>query len=120
MHDRSLAKLSLLMALAGLVGLFLVNLLFEPVPVRIADIDESWLGQMVSVKAEILRAATSEGDVFLDLHDGSGEIRAVVWRSVARGTGVYDLRSGDGVIVTGQIATYRGTLEIVVSKIEGW
>ncbi|MEM7813592.1 MAG: OB-fold nucleic acid binding domain-containing protein [Candidatus Aenigmatarchaeota archaeon] len=89
-----------------------------PMAVAIADVDESRLGEIVKVSGKVRRAVVSEGSVFLTIWDGSNEIKAIVWQSVARGTEVYELRPGDRIAVTGQVAVYRGELEIVASKVE--
>lgn len=117
MHDRAIAKLALVMAVVGIAGLFAVNLLLVPTALAVGEIDESRLGQIVSLDATIKTAAVNDGNVFLTLEDGGGEIKAVIWQSVARGTSVYDLRAGDEISATGQITSYRGELEIVVSKL---
>lgn len=118
MHDRHIAKLSLVMAIVGILGLFSVNLLFVPTFLAIREIDESRIGQIVSVDADIKRISVSEGHIFMTLSDETSEIKAVMWQSAARGTEAYNLTTGDAVLVTGQIANYRGELEIIVSKIE--
>ena len=117
MHDRSIAKLSLAMAIAGLSGLFLVNLLLVPTALAVGDIDQSELGRIVSVSATISDISIKDGHIFITLSDGGSEVRAVMWESVARGTDAYNLMDGDAVTVIGQIASYRGELEIVVSRI---
>ena len=118
MHDRAIAKLSLIMAGVGILGLFLVNLLIVPTFLTTAEIDSSRTGQIISVDADIKQFSVSDGHIFMTLIDGSGEIRAVMWQSSARGTEAYNLSVGDAVLVTGQIANYRGELEIIVSKLE--
>jgi exonuclease VII large subunit len=118
MHDRSLAKLSLVMGAIGLAGLFLVNLLLVPTALAVGDITESRAGQIVAIEGIVKQAYTNDGHVFLVLNDGGDEIRAVVWQSTARGTGAYNLAAGDAVRITGQVTSYRGELEIVVSGVE--
>ena len=118
MHDRAIAKLSLIMAVVGILGLFLVNLLIVPTFLTTAEIDSSRTGQIISVDADIKQFSVSDGHIFMTLIDGSGEIRAVMWQSSARGTEAYNLSVGDAVLVTGQVTNYRGELEIVVSKLE--
>jgi len=118
MHDRQIAKLSLVMAVVGILGLFLVNLLIVPTFLTVGEIDETRVGQIVSVDSDIKRISISEGHVFMTLDDGTGELKAVMWQSAARDTGAYNLSVGDAVLVTGQIANYRGELEIVVSRLE--
>jgi hypothetical protein len=45
-------------------------------------------------------------------------MRAVYWESEARGdNAAYSLKAGERAAVTGQVATYRSELELVVKKI---
>lgn len=118
MNDRALAKLSLVMVAAGILGLFLVNLLIVPEILTTGEIDDSRLGQIVSLDADVKRISVSDGNIFMTLVDNIGEIKAVMWQSAARGTEAYNLTAGDAVLVTGQITNYRGEIELIVSKIE--
>jgi exonuclease VII large subunit len=117
MQNIGIAKLGLAMAVIGIAGLFAVDLLWTPEELLIRDIDSAKNGLIVSVEAEIARTSVKDGNVFWTLTDNGSALKAVVWKSVAHGTDVYSLKEGDFVRATGQIANYRGEIEMVVSKV---
>jgi len=119
MNDRTLAKISLVMAIFGLFGLLVINLFIVPTAVLIGEINDGRLGEIISVDADVKSMSTSNGHIFFTLADGSGEIRAVMWQSVVKtNTDAHNIGAGDAVLVTGQITSYRGDLEIIISKLE--
>ena len=115
--DKSLFRLSLCAAAAGLFALVAVAILIEPKHVAIAEITESDAGGLVVVRGEISSYSSKDENVFITLND-SAAIRIVLFsREAGKQPWVYDLKKRDAISVQGRVQVYRGELEIVAEKI---
>lgn len=115
--DKSLFRVSLAVAAAGLLALVAITLVIEPKEMKIRDITGSAAGQSVSVKGVVDSYLTKDGNVFITLND-SAAIKIVVFsREAAKQPWVYDLKKGDIISAAGKVQVYRNELEIVAEKI---
>ncbi|HLC67632.1 MAG TPA: OB-fold nucleic acid binding domain-containing protein [archaeon] len=112
MKDEKLVKLSLAVALAGIVALFMIILFIGPDMTTIGSLSEKDAGKHVVLNATVLTKSTSGNNVFMTIYDGTGNITAVVFN--ARVT----VKSGDNVTVTGQVNVYKGELEIIADLVK--
>ena len=117
MDDVTLTKVSLVAALVGIGGLLAVSQLLQPDMLRIADISSSDAGKIVTVEGRLSGLAERNGNYFLTVDDGS-QIKAVIFESGARRIPeAARLSKNDKVSVTGQVALYKGELEIIVQAL---
>ena len=116
MEDRLLAKISLVLAIVGVVALFFVVESIKPRGVRIGEIGYSMVGETIIVNASVKDISSRGGHVFLKLFDGN-QIGAVMFeRDARRQPEVYNLSENDFITVVGEVNDYRGDLEIVVKS----
>ncbi|GEM_PF-2488516 len=117
MDDATLAKASLIVALAGIAGIAAVSYTLEPESTFIADIDGADSGKIMKVTGSLSGLSQRDGNYFLTIDDGS-EIDAVIFESDARKMGgLAGLKKGASVEATGRVAVYRGELEIIVQAL---
>jgi DNA/RNA endonuclease YhcR with UshA esterase domain len=117
MDDASVAKIALAASIAGIAGLFVLSQAMQPEQVKIADIDASDTGDIVLIEGKLTSASEREGNYFFTVNDGS-EIRVVVFESSARRIpDAASARRGDSAKVAGQVAIYRGELEIIAQAL---
>ena len=111
-----MAKISLVLAIVGVVALFFVVESIKPRGVRIGEIGYSMVGETIIVNASVKDISSRGGHVFLKLFDGN-QIGAVMFeRDARRQPEVYNLSENDFITVVGEVNDYRGDLEIVVKS----
>ncbi len=116
--DEKLKRISLVLALVGLVLIYVVVLLIEPQIVAVKDLDEKDVGKQVLLNGTILSYRTSDGHVFIEVTDGTGNITTVMFERAARNQKrVYDLKKGDKITVNGQVSVYKSEIEIIANSI---
>lgn len=116
--DSQIKKISLLVALIGLLLIFVAATWSEPQQIAITDITADGSGRTVLVNGTAESVRVSEGNVFLKVSDGTGNITAVMFERTARDNPeVYQLKKYDNVTVKGQVNIYKSELEIIASSI---
>lgn len=95
-----------------------VTLLAEPVnvaPLRlVSEIGAETVGQWVGLQGFITEVVPFSAGVKLTLDDGSGEIVVLLWQDLYDAlSAAATLEEGAGVAVCGQVAEYRGQLELI-------
>ena len=114
MDDRSITKLAFVVAIIGIAGIFAVVNLLEPSEMSIAEIDSSNAGDIVTITGDVSRTGESAGTYFFTITNG-GSIKTVVFASTApKIPEIDEISKNDRVEVTGQVALYKGELEIIV------
>lgn len=110
--------LSLAMAVAGLVALFIITLSIEPREITVSEISSELSGQVVVASGTISSYFSKEGNVFITLEDGAS-IKVVMFsRDAQKQPWVYDLRKGDSISVQGRVQLYKNELEIVAESVK--
>ena len=115
--DSQLMKLSFAITVIGIVSLFLIVQLIEPLFVRIGDINEAMSGQLIMTEGKISSFNTNDGHIFLTLSDKSGEIKVVMFKNQVTDSN-YELKNSDEIRVEGSVSIYENELEIIAEKIE--
>jgi RecJ-like exonuclease len=115
--DSQLMKLSFAITVIGVVSLFFIVQLIEPLFVRIGDINEAMSGQLIVTEGSISAISTTDGIVFLTL-SGNGTIDVVVFSKDAEKNNAYELKIDDTVRIEGRVSIYENKLEIIGEKIE--
>jgi exonuclease VII large subunit len=115
--DSQLIRLSFAIAVAGVVVLFFVVQLTEPLAVRIVEINEAMSGQSVITNGTVSSLSIKDGNIFFTLSDEEA-IKVVIFKKDAEKNEAYQLENGDKIRVEGKVSIYRDELEIVVEKIE--
>lgn len=109
--QEALPRLSIAVALAGLLSLFIVGASLDA-RVLLKDVDWSDEGQRVKACGAVEGKRTSRnGHTFFTLNDNSGKISIVVFNST-RST----VPKGR-VCVAGEVNVYRGKLEIIAKTV---
>jgi DNA/RNA endonuclease YhcR with UshA esterase domain len=113
MKEGQILGLSLAVSTMGLVLLFFLSGIQDPVPVSYISPDD--IGSRVYVKGEVSNVvASAEGHVFLTLQDDSGSVKVAIFKSVTKN--VYCLDDGRSVALRGTVDEFRGEIEIVPAK----
>ncbi|MBY6294012.1 hypothetical protein GLU60_01330 [Nanohaloarchaea archaeon H01] len=94
----------------GMIHVSSQNIL--PDKIAIDKIDSSMSGSMVRAEGEISSKGFSGGNLFLTLKDGNSSIKVVKFNAEDR------FSEGVNVVVEGEVAIYRGEMEIIASEIE--
>jgi RecJ-like exonuclease len=114
MDDSALLKISVAVAIIGLLGLFLYGAAGS------TAYSVSELGKLEGRTAAISGTASSmstskAGNTFFMLSDGTGQINVAVFHD--SGIDVSQLKNGASVEAKGTVQEYQGRLEIVASSI---
>jgi DNA/RNA endonuclease YhcR with UshA esterase domain len=71
----------------------------------------------VLINGTALSVSESNGNIFIKLSDGTGNLTVVMFERTARGIEIPN--EGDNITVTGQVNTYKGEVEIIANSIKG-
>ncbi len=123
MNERTLVRLCLAGSVIGIVALYFSLSLIQVPRCRTGEITPAMSGSMANVSGKVSDVYVHRnGHIFFTLNDGSGEVKVVVWDSVARALGrkginaTEDIRNGALLEVTGEVILYRGETEIVPKR----
>ena len=114
-------KMNLLCLAAAVFGIGVMCIAAEAVEakqVSIGEIGEGNLETRVFVRAMVASRRESKGNLFLELYDGTGRIRAVAFGLGKEGKRV--LAENDFAEFQGKVKMYEGSLELVVEEIREW
>ncbi len=116
MDNKLLLKVSISVALIGIIGLYIFTSSAEN-SMNVADTGD-YIGQRVTLDGVVGKPyASKDGHVFFDLSDSTGTIKAVAFRS-SNIEAAYELKEGQQITLTGKVEEYKDALEIVASKID--
>ncbi|MCD6477650.1 MAG: OB-fold nucleic acid binding domain-containing protein [Candidatus Aenigmarchaeota archaeon] len=119
MIEKDLRNVSLILSIAGLVVLF-IGVNYADVSTNISDIDNNYIGKVVSVKGEISSYFYNGKHLFFDIQDDTGKIRVVFFENVMKNQNIDPnrMKNGDVITVRGNVENYKGRLEIVGERLE--
>ncbi len=120
MEDQKIFKLALFTTIFGLVGMILTANNVMPQEVKIKDIDRGMIDKEVTLEGLVTDVSQSRSGktYFLELMDGTGKIKVVIFESAAN-----EIQKTNITIITfknrrvrviGRISEYRGSLEVIL------
>ncbi len=120
MEDKKIFKLALFTAIFGLVGMMFSANYIMPQEVKIKDINRGMLDKEVSMEGLVMDVSESQkgGTFFLELMDGTGKIKVVIFESTANEIQKTNITiktfKNRRIRVLGRITEYRGNLEVIL------
>lgn len=106
-----------------IVPLSVLDIIPLPEPVEVAslfpigELRSDNAGQMVAVEGEVAQVEGFSSGVKLTLEDGTGEVTVLLWQDLVQGLGdPAALAVGARLRVVGELALYRGRLEVVPGR----
>jgi len=117
MNDKDIRNICLVLSVIGLIVLFIgVNLVNTKT--NIGDIDESYIGKTVLISGNISSNYYNNGNVFLDVKDQTGKIKAVVFENTMKKLNINPKEISGCVEIKGSVNEYKGELEIIAERLE--
>ena len=117
LQQERISQIALLVSIAGVALLLLSAELLEARQVKIGEIDETMIGLEVRVEARVLSKYEKDNIVFMQLYDGTGKIKAVVFNASEEQRALI----GKGFAsFEGKVQLYREELELVVEEVRQW
>lgn len=113
-----IARAALCLAAAGVALLLFLDSGSAPDPVKISSIGGEMAGQQVALNARVLSSYQRGSTVFLELYDGSGKIRAVLFRPNPEKLAL--VGKNKFASFGGKVQVYGGSVELVVEAVEEW
>jgi len=120
MEDKKIFKLALFTAIFGLVGMMFSANYIMPQEVKIKDINRGMLDKEVSMEGLVMDVSESQkgGTFFLELMDGTGKIKVVIFESTANEIQKTNITiktfKNRRIRVLGRITEYHGNLEVIL------
>ena len=114
-------KINVLCIAALVLGIVVVDLASENVvaeQVKIGEIGEGLVESRARVNARIVSRRESNGNIFLELYDGTGKIKAVAFNLENESKRI--IRENNFAEFEGKIKLYKNELEIVVDRVREW
>ncbi len=113
--DKLIIRLSLVVIILGLVGLYLTSIFVEPEFVGLSEISTKNVGDVVKTRGIISSYSFSEKSktLFLDLEENGKKLSVVLFNFDEN-----PFERGDEVSVKGEVSVYEGKLEIIARDIE--
>ncbi|MBR9690745.1 hypothetical protein GOV08_03610 [Candidatus Woesearchaeota archaeon] len=109
MDEKKLLKISIIISIAGVVGLFIVSSLIHPKLISISDVDESHIGKIVAVKGEVTKIFISGNRTIIYIDDSL--VSFTIFSKV-------EIEKGKKVEITGKVEEYQDNLQIIVDKLQ--
>jgi len=120
MEDQKIFKLALFTTIFVLVGVIFAANYITPQEVKIKDMNRGMLDKEVSVEGLVTDVSKSRsgGTYFLELMDGTGKIKLIIFESEAfeiQKTGINIKNFNNRRIrVMGRVTEYHGSLEVIL------
>jgi DNA/RNA endonuclease YhcR with UshA esterase domain len=120
MEDKKIFKLALFTAIFGLVGMMFSANYVTPQKIQIKEINPGMLDKEVSVEGVVVGVSQSQkgGTYFLDLMDGTGKIKVVIFESAASEIQKTNIKIANfnnrRLNIVGRVNEYQGSLELVL------
>lgn len=108
--ESDILKACIILSIIGLGIIHISQSFIQPDKVEIDEIDETWIGNSVSINGTISSVYSSNETVFLTVEDDSGSITVV---DFDRG----NYSRGSEIEAKGYVEVYQSELEIVADEI---
>ncbi|MBI3190872.1 exodeoxyribonuclease VII large subunit [archaeon] len=76
------------------------------------EIRDDMIGKAVTLSGTVYSISEKNGNIFLNLYDGTGNIDVVAFRTSVSVT------KGQNVTVSGKVAVYNNKLEVIANEIK--
>ncbi len=117
LNEKDITNVCLLVALAGIVIIYLADTNLDPTPVTGAEITKALVGEKVLLCGKIISASSSEkGTFFLEIDDGT-QTDVVLFQNRATKENIENIEKGKQACITGTVAEYRNKMEIIATKV---
>ena len=118
MNDKTFTKFCLFGVVFGIIMIYVVSLNLNVLHVKISDIDDNYIGDIVNVSGKITKITISNGHMFFDVNDGTGKIKIVIWNGTAeyleyKGCDTNKIKEGSEIHMLANVEVYRGELELI-------
>ncbi|MGL4669350.1 MAG: OB-fold nucleic acid binding domain-containing protein [Methanobacteriaceae archaeon] len=117
--DKKIFKIALVTTLIGILGMMVFSTSINPKEMKIEEIDKNTIGEKVSIEGTVnsLKPSNSGKSYFLNLNDGTGEIKVILFESTItelkeEGVEINTFKDKK-VAIFGQVAEYKGVAEIL-------
>lgn len=120
MEDKKIFKLALFTTILGLVGMMFSANYIMPQEIKIKDMNRGMLDKEVSVEGLVTDVSQSRsgGTYFLELMDGTGKTKLVIFESTAielQKTNIsVDKFTKRRIRVEGRVTEYQGNMEVIL------
>lgn len=84
----------------------------KPQKYEIMEIRDDMIGKAVTLSGTVYSISEKNGNIFLNLYDGTGNIDVVAFRTSVSVT------KGQNVTVSGKVAVYNNKLEVIANEIK--
>ena len=118
LRQENISRIAALVSITGVSLLFLFAETLQPREVKIQEINQSLLEWNVKIDAKVLSSHQRENIAFLQLYDGTGKIKAVLFRPSEEEQPL--IAKGNFASFEGRIQLYRNELELVVERVGEW
>lgn len=112
--DQKLGKMSLLIAVVGIIMIYASTILIGSAEMKIGNITGQDVGKNILVNGTVVSYNVNNGNIFIKLSDNTGNITVVMFERTARNQ---ELNNGDIILVEGQVNVYKSELEIIANSI---
>jgi|WetSurMetagenome_2_1015567.scaffolds.fasta_scaffold978204_1 DNA/RNA endonuclease YhcR with UshA esterase domain len=120
MEDKKIFRLALCTAILGLLGMMFSANYITPQTVQIKDMNRGMLDKEVSVEGMVTGVTQSQkgGTYFLELMDGTGKIKVVIFESAASEIQKTSINienfKNRRIKIVGKVTEYQGSLEVIL------
>jgi len=116
--DKRIMHISLVLVIIGIIGLFIILQFIGPMEISTGMVTSNEIGENVAVGGVVESYFEKDGHVFMDIDDGSGVIKVIMFENTAKSYPiVYSITENDRVFVDGKVELYRNELELVANSI---
>jgi len=118
LQQERISLIALCISVSGVLALLFFAQAFEAKEVKIKNIDESLIEWQVRVNAKVVSSSQKDNIAFLQLYDGTGRIKAVIFGPKEEQQKL--IAKGSFASFEGKVKLYREELEIVVERVVEW
>lgn len=112
MEEKTILKLSLVIAMTGIILLLFISETIEIESYKINDLTKKDAGKDVKVTGIITRVTETPGLFIFNIQDETGEITAILFKD-----GKTNITANMHVEIQGEAQEYKDNIEIVVDQI---
>jgi DNA/RNA endonuclease YhcR with UshA esterase domain len=114
MNDTMITKISVFGTIICILLLYAFTSQASSPRVNIGDIDRSFVGRSVNISGVIDNYSNNNGNIFMEVSDGTGNVKVVLWEDTIRSIENSSfLENGAKIIVIGEVQIYKGEIEIL-------